>query len=385
MASKKDKKLEHIQVKDNGIKLSQTVGDQLNDLKATLERGIIRNLIKNSNETNMLRYRIAQNNLLREFRFETDKLIKHTAKNIKASLKNDKTVNLTNKQVVEMSSQINKGLLFLEKSAIASYQSVLKEVVLKCKSAGDLKDHLQKHINTGLNIGVVYKDGKHFQFDTYFEMKARTDIQQDIGKNMVDAGNALGNIFYITSFYGDCAKDHAAYQGKIYVDKDWEANAPKDRLDEIRNYISSHNIMTVQEVMGAPVYLTTRPNCRHYFQYIDIDSVLGAKDKQAVRDLRTRRNLNFNGRYKQNKYKALQQQRLNERKIRAVKSEVEKQEQLLALNPGNKEIQSRIMNGEQRIRDIQADQRELIKNNSNLERRYDREKPGNRVSLGTSK
>ena len=270
----------------------------------------------------------------------------------------------------------------LQNSAVLSYEKTLSDVVLKSKSIDDLKTQLAKHINSGLDIGVVYQDGKHFQFDSYWEMKARTDIQNDIGKNMVDTGSANGVIFYITSFYGDCAKDHADYQGKIYVDKDWESIAPKERIEEIRNYINSNKIMTVQEVMDGPVYLTTRPNCRHYFQYIDIDSVLGANTNKEVNALREERDLNFNGKYKPEKYEALQKQRLNERQIRAEKAEIQKQEHLLHLNPGDKEIQQRIVNGEARVRDLQANQRELIKHNSNLERRYDREALGNRVDLG---
>lgn len=384
MADKKKEKLEHIQVKDNGIKLSHKIGDTLGDSKQTLQNEIINSLLKGRNETSLVRYRITQNNQLRDFKVKTNKLINQTKKAVKTAFKSDTTVNLTDKQIKNMTGQIDKGLLFLEQSAIQQYQNTIKSVVLKCKTAGDLKDQLQKHIESGVNVGVVYKDGKEFKFDNYWEMKTRTDIQQDIGKNMVDTGSALGVIFYIAAYFGDCAKDHVDYQGKIYVDKDWKSNAPKDRIDEIQSYIDSKSIKTVQEVMDAPAYFTTRPNCRHYFQYIDIDSVLGAKNKDDVNKLRDERNLNYNGKYKPEKYKALQEQRLNERRIRYKKEEIQKQEQLLALNPGDKVIQSRIMAGESMVRKYQADQRELIKQYDNLERQYSREKIGNRVDLGSN-
>lgn len=385
MATKKEKKLEHIQVKDNGIKLSQDIGDKLADAKTLLENEIINGLLKSSNETNLSRYRIVQNVNLRSYQYLSDKVISKVKKDVKTSLKDDNTVNLTNKQVVNMSSQINKGLLFLQNSAVKTYQDTLTNILLRCKSAGDLKEQLQKHIDSGIDVGVVYQNGREYQFDTYWEMKARTDIQNDIGSNMVKTGQENGVIFYIAAYFGDCAKDHVEYQGKIYVDKNWESNASKDRLEEIRSYINSHDIKTVQEVMDGQVRFTTRPNCRHYFQYIDIDSVLGAKNDDDVNKLRDERNLNFNGKYKPEKYEALQKQRLNERKIRAEKKAIDKLEHELALKPGNKNIQSQIKIGEANVRRYQAEQRDLIKQYNNLERRYDREKLGNRVTLGAEK
>ena len=41
MADKKKEKLEHIQVKDNGIKLSHKIGDTLGDSKQALQNEII--------------------------------------------------------------------------------------------------------------------------------------------------------------------------------------------------------------------------------------------------------------------------------------------------------------------------------------------------------
>ena len=377
----KEKKLEHIQVKDNGIKSSQKVGDTLNTAKQLLEKNIFDGLLKSANETSLVRFKIAQNVAFNDFKINTRSVIKNAKNEVKTGLEKDKTVNLTAKQIKNLTSEVNNGLLKLGNDAIKAYESTLRDITLNVKAAADLKEQIGKHLATGLDIGVVYKDGKKYKFDTYFEMKARTDIQQDIGKNMIAAGKDAGVIFYITSFYGDCAPDHADYQGKIYVDKDWEHLAPKDRLDEIRDYINSHKIMTVQEVTEDKPFLTTRPNCRHYFQYIDIDSVLGAKNQDDVKQLRAERDLNFNGKYKPDKYQALQQQRLNERKIRAEKREIQKQEQLLHLYPGDKEIQSKIKIGEANVKNIQAEQRSLIKQYDNLERRYDRESTKNRVDF----
>lgn len=383
--TKKKEDLLHIQVKDNGLILSEKIGNQLNSVKANLQKGIIEKLISGSDTNSLIRYKIAQNNELRDYRVQTHKVIDATKKSVKNALKSDTTVNLTTKQINQTSKEINNGLSFLENNAVKMYQKTLNNLFLKVKSADVLKTELQKHINSGVELGVVYKDGKHYKFDSYYEMKARTDIQQDIGQNMVDAGNAAGVIFYIAAFFGDCAKDHVDYQGKIYVDKDWEANAPSDRVEEIRSYINNNNIKTVQEIMDAPYYFTTRPNCRHYFQYVDIDSVLGAKTNKQVSNLRDEMNLNFNGKYRPEKYEALKQQRANERMIRQKKEEVSKYEQQLALDVGNKELRIKILNGEASIRHYQAKQRQLEKQYSNIERSYAREQVGNRVDFGTFK
>lgn len=385
MSKKKEKKLEHIQVKDNGIKLSQKIGDKLNDVSQELEATIEASLIKDTED--LRRWQIKKNNEIRNFKKQSKELIQKTAKEIKKDLKNDASVNLKPSQQVAISRQINKGLLFLQDDATKTFQNIVQQTVqtLRVNKTLELQQALSKHMDAGLDIGVVYKDGKHYDFDTYFEMKARTDIQNDIGSNMISTGQESGVVFYISAYFGDCAKDHVDLNGKIFCDEKWESLAPKDRVDEIRDYIEANKIMTVQEAVGEPYYYTTRPNCRHYFQYIDIDSVIGAKTQKEVSNLRDDRNLNFNGKYKPEKYKALQQQRANERQIRAEKKEIEHNEKMLALDPNNDKIKSSILRGEARVRNIQAKQRELIDNNSNLVRQYDREQLGNRITLNVKK
>ena len=381
----KEKKLEHIQVKDNGIKSSQRLGDTLNEAKQLLERNIFDSLLSSANEKSLTRFKIAQNIAKADFTRKARDIIKNAKIEVKSGLENDKTVNLTPKQVKNITSEVDKGLLTLGNNAIKTYQNTVRDILLNVKSASDLKEQIGKHIKSGLDIDVIYKDGKKYKFDTYMEMKARTDIQQDIGTNMIAAGKEGGVIFYICSFYGDCAPDHADYQGKIYVDEKWESLAPKDRLEEIRNYIQSNDIKTVQAITENKPFLTTRPNCRHYFQYIDIDSVLGAKTQDDVKHLRQERGLNFGGKYQPDKYKALQQQRANERKIRAEKANVQSLELQKQLEPDNKNLQIMINNSKSNIRAYQANQRKLENQYTNIERRYDREALGNRVTLGTEK
>lgn len=380
--TKDKKKLEHIQVKDNGIKLSKKIGDALAATKQVIEKRYFEGLLKASDETSMVRYKIAQNNAFRKFQEDSASIVKKAKTEVKTTLQEDKTVNLNKGQVKAISKEVDKGLLTLQQDAIREYQKTLNTIVYKVHAADELKEQLAKHIESGLNIGVVYKDGKNYSFDSYFEMKARTEIQKDIGENMVSTGQESGVVFYISAYFGDCAPDHAELNGKLFCDEKWESMAPKDRIDEIRDYIESNKIMTVQEAMGEPYYYTTRPNCRHYFQYISIDEVLGAKTQKDVNELRQERDLNFGGKYQPDKYKALQQQRQNERKIRAEKGNMQSLELQKQLEPDNKKLQMKINNSKSNIKSYQKAQRELEKKYSNIVRRYDREKLGNRVTLG---
>ena len=97
------------------------------------------------------------------------------------------------------------------------------------------------------------------------------------------------NIFYLCSEHSDCAKDHIKYQGKLYIDKDWENSlrylsifadndVSKNIIDnliiEVNRYLEKRNIQTIQWVLGKPVYMTTRPNCRHFFIPLSCGEVL---------------------------------------------------------------------------------------------------------------
>ena len=88
--------------------------------------------------------------------------------------------------------------------------------------------------------------------------------------------------FFACSSHAKPAKDHAPYQGKIYVDKYWEDYVPEELKASIRAYIQNRKIITVQDIAGAPVYLTTRRNCKHYFKNIPVKEVLHASPRRII-------------------------------------------------------------------------------------------------------
>ena len=90
-------------------------------------------------------------------------------------------------------------------------------------------------------------------------------------------------IFYLCSFHKDCAADHLDYQGKIYVSEDWEARCMDYDRRRIATYIKNHDIQTIEWVLGEPVYMTTRPNCRHYFVNLSVDEVLHSSVKKLLK------------------------------------------------------------------------------------------------------
>ena len=90
-------------------------------------------------------------------------------------------------------------------------------------------------------------------------------------------------IFYLSSFHKDCAKDHEAFQGKIYVSESWEERCKPEEADKIRAYIKNHKCMTIEAVTNAPVYLMTRPNCRHFFISVGVEEVLHSSAKKILK------------------------------------------------------------------------------------------------------
>lgn len=231
-------------------------------------------------------------------------------------------------------------------------------------SPDDLYEAVKRQMPKGIENGikVVYSDGRARQWRSYMEMSIRTSLNIEASKMQVDAGAAAGIVFYACDEFADCAPDHADYQGKIYY------NAEAPMTDEIRDFIEEEGMQSMQEVMNGAPYLTTRANCRHHFHALTTEEVMTKPASKIVED----NGYKF-GDYDEKNYKALQEQRLNERMIRKYKLRAE------AASKINGETGTRIMTpqaeaAQAKVREWQARQRELIsKNKGVLERNYARE------------
>lgn len=96
--------------------------------------------------------------------------------------------------------------------------------------------------------------------------------------------NLLGSgVFYLCSEHKNPAKDHAKYQGKIYVSEDWKSRCDDSDRARIEAYIKNKGIMTVESVVWQSPWLCTRKNCKHYLIEVPTDEVLSASAKSLVK------------------------------------------------------------------------------------------------------
>lgn len=91
-------------------------------------------------------------------------------------------------------------------------------------------------------------------------------------------------VFYLASSHKDCALDHINYQGRVYYDEKWESIIKdNDTKEKVREYIDKNNLKSFQWVVGNPVYLITRPNCRHYFKKLSVKETLGNSNNVLIK------------------------------------------------------------------------------------------------------
>ena len=92
-------------------------------------------------------------------------------------------------------------------------------------------------------------------------------------------------IFYLCSSHTHCAEGHKDFQGKVYVSENWRERCPDSRTRRrVASYIRNHGCRTVEEIVGDPVYMVTRPNCRHYFVELDIEEVMHSGVKKLLKN-----------------------------------------------------------------------------------------------------
>lgn len=153
--------------------------------------------------------------------------------------------------------------------------------------------------NGSINYQEKLKSRSTVVFDTLFNriigpgtlVKAANDVANNIEahykrsylQDLLD--NHEDSPFYLCSWHANCAKDHLKWQGTIYVDENWEKYVPEDKKNACRAYIRNHNVKTLQWVTGPEggVWMTTRPNCKHFFIHLTLDETLkGSMRKNLI-------------------------------------------------------------------------------------------------------
>lgn len=93
-------------------------------------------------------------------------------------------------------------------------------------------------------------------------------------------------IFFMVSTHQKPAEMHRAIQGTLLVDRYWRQTlrdrGMEDLIPEVESYIIGHGIPTVQWAVGKPLYLITRPYCRHRLIPVGVGEALALKDFKAI-------------------------------------------------------------------------------------------------------
>ena len=194
-----------------------------------------------------------------------------------------------------------EGKRLVRKELIRELTRIKSTVKLTDSEANKLWLFSQYCLNRIGNIG-----NKASNSDIYLKIKRimpvlepfKNGLVRDIearDKNAYLSDLLSDGIFYLCSSHKDCAADHLEWQGKIYVSEDWEARCMDYDREKIAAYIKNHDVKTIEWVLGAPVYMTTRPNCRHYFKNISVDEVLHRGVKRLLRDYDMVQSANYRG------------------------------------------------------------------------------------------
>lgn len=254
----------------------------------------------------------------------------------------------------------------LVKSAMVMHERSVKRV-LRLQRTVPLREAIVRATQQGIEQGipVTYRDGRQMGYKEYMEMNVRTTVQHEIGEQQLEVGGDTGVVFYACNVYQDCADDHKDYQGRVYYDKRYLTMGYDDEtVRGIERAIREKQMLAVQDVREGKPYLTTRPNCRHNLTPISLEQ---ATDERIVQKLGLVR-----GSYRDDKYAATQEQRYNERQIRAYKARLEMNERMYTKSPSDV-LASQIARDKALVRSWQERQRALMKANPFLSRDYRRE------------
>lgn len=143
---------------------------------------------------------------------------------------------------------------------------------------------LRKTNNVKERQNIVYGSIKKFMLNEVEHEKNEIANEVEHQGKQKDLRELMSKgVFYLCSSHKNPARDHANYEGKIYVSQDWRNRCNKKDVDSIRAYIRNHKVKTIEWVIGEPVYMVLRPNCKHYFIRVKVEDVLGSSVKSLLR------------------------------------------------------------------------------------------------------
>lgn len=344
-------------------RLTDEIADTLRELFETTEANMVSRVNMTLLEESEA-YREYQSSLRVRLRRQMERDAEEAMAAIGGTL--DRVGEMTGANMDKAKKTADRMTNILIRSAMHQHERAVKRVMTLSRTV-PLREAIFKQTQEGIERGipVTYRDGRQMGYKEYMEMNVRTTVQHEIGEQQLEVGGDVGVVFYACNVYQDCADDHKDYQGRVYYDKRYlTMGYDEETVRTIERAIRSRNMLAVQDVRDGKPYLTTRPNCRHNFTALSIEQ---ASDERIVPKLGLVR-----GSYRDDKYAATQEQRYNERQIRAYKARLEMNESMYAKSPSDA-LASQIARDKVLVRQWQSRQRQLVKANPFLERDYRRE------------
>jgi hypothetical protein len=202
------------------------------------------------------------------------------------------------------------------------------------------------------------------------ESAVNAEIQVDINSKETEKMLQSGNKLWRCDVYADSAKDHAAFQGKVYVLKKYQSEYP--------------DLVAVEDIIAAPVRLTTRWNCRHRLSPVSDDNELFSPSrKQSIKAEKDRGKQRYLERYIRSKKTQMelsgQYAQAEESLTKPVYATIFKRrfgispEEMLKGKPPGLPSYKTIAG---KVNAAESELRELILKDDYLSRNYEREKPG---------
>lgn len=344
-------------------KLTDEIAETLRELFETTEA----NMISRVNMTLLEEsdaYRDYQTALKAKLRRQMDRDAKEAMAAIGVTL--DRVHEMTGADVERIRKTANQMTGMLVRSAMVLHTRGVQRV-MRLQRTVPLREAIVRATQVGIENGlkITYRDGRQMGYKEYMEMNVRTTVQHEIGEQQLEVGGNVGVVFYACNVYQDCADDHKDYQGKVYYDKRYlTMGYDEETVRNIERAIRQRQMLAVQDVRDGKPYLTTRPNCRHNLTPISVEQ---ATNERIVQELGLVR-----GSYRDDKYAATQEQRYNERQIRAYKARLDMNERMYTKSPSDA-LASQIARDKKLVYDWQARQRALMKAHPFLSRDYRRE------------
>lgn len=155
------------------------------------------------------------------------------------------------------------------------YQDVLKKTAVARRKRDPqlIQEATYRAIRPQIIQDVFLKDAN--EIVRHYEQRLKQERIDEMLESSSDSP------FFLCSAHPNPAKDHADWQGRMYYDENWDQNRPD--AASIRAYIKNHKLRSVQWVIGPPVYMTIRPNCKHFFRQIPVEEVLHASAKSLLK------------------------------------------------------------------------------------------------------